>query len=88
MLGVTPNVHADDDKAILSRLVAELEAVSLLIQDAENAPKAQGSRLNFNYGALKADLDLMKTGIRQYIDSQNTLPRTAPIKPLNGTYSQ
>ena len=75
------------DKSVLSRLLAELSAMEPLIDEASRAPKSTGTRLNFDYAALRSDLDLIKSGINDYLQSP-TLPRVKPIKPMNGHYAQ
>ena len=75
------------DKSVLSRLVVELSAMEVLIDEASQAPKSSGTRLNFDYSALRSDLELIKSGINDYLQS-STLPRVKPIKPMNGHYAQ
>ena len=87
-LGALPSsVFAETDKAVLSRLLTELEAMEMLVDEAEHAPKASGTRLQFNYEYLRSDLEQVKAGIRQYINSP-VVPRKQPIHPLNGHYAK
>ena len=91
LIGAVPqSAFAETDKGVLSRLLTELEAMDMLINEAEHAPKAAGTRLQFQYGYLRSDLEQVKDGIRQYIDSP-VVPRRQPIQPihpLNGHYAK
>ena len=41
------------DQSVLARLLTELNAMEPLIEEASRAPKASGTRLNFDYDTLR-----------------------------------
>lgn len=84
---LTPALATNNDaeKDTLARLIHELDAVNPLIQEASG--KALGdTRIRFNYTWLKQDLERIKSGIREYLETPSTEPRTFP--PLQGDYRQ
>lgn len=87
-LGFSGVAGAQGEKAVLARLVHELSAMEYLVATAQRAPKSPGSRLNFDYGALRNDLEKVRNGLREYINMSAITPRTTPIiQPLNGAYT-
>ena len=79
--------QAVTDKSVLERLQLELQALDPLIREAEQAPVQPGSRLRFDYAALKQDLETVRQGIAQYLTAP-VLPRAQPIQPLSGQYAR
>ena len=77
--------HNDGEKASLVRLIHELDALRPLLKEAE-AQALTDTRIRLNYTWLSQDLERIKTGIREYIDTPSTEPRHFP--PLQGDYRQ
>jgi len=71
------------ERAELVRLIHELEQLEPLIAKAEIAAVST-QRVHFQYLWLRADLDKIKAGIREYLDTTPTTPRVLP--PLAGDY--
>ena len=71
------------ERAELVRLIHELEQLEPLIQKAETAAVST-QRVHFQYLWLRADLDKIKAGIREYLDTVPTTPRSIPT--LAGDY--
>ncbi len=84
---VTPPVSRAGDveveRAALVRLIHELEQLEPLIQKAQTAAVST-QRVHFQYLWLRADLEKIKAGIREYLDVAPTTPRVLP--PLAGDY--
>jgi len=74
---------AEVERAALVRLIHELERVEPLIRQAETAAVST-ERVQFQYLWLRADLDKIKAGIREYLDAAPITPRVIP--PLAGDY--
>lgn len=76
---------ADDDgeRAALTRLVHEIEALEPLIAEAQ-ARSNPDARIKFHYGWLRNDLAKVKLGVREHIEHPRSEPRTFP--PLEGDY--
>jgi len=72
-----------DERADLVRLINELERLEALIEHAE-AGAITTQRVRFQYPWLRADLDKVKAGIREYLDSVPVAPHVPP--PLAGDY--
>lgn len=73
----------DAEKETLARLIHELDAMSPLILEA-GGQALDDTRIRFNYTWLKQDLERIKSGIREYIDTPSTEPRS--FSPLQGDY--
>ena len=83
---VSSNVARADaatERAELVRLIHELEALEPVIQQAE-AAGVSTQRIRFQYGWLRGDLEKVKAGIREYLDTVPATPRIPP--PLAGDY--
>ncbi|MDX1655792.1 MAG: RAQPRD family integrative conjugative element protein [Candidatus Competibacteraceae bacterium] len=72
----------DGEREALARLVHELDALEILIRDAE-AHDGTGW-IRFQYGWLRDDLARMRLGILEYLRDDLDQPRTIP--PLRGDY--
>lgn len=84
-LGVSPVSRADasTERAELVRILREIENLELIVQDAE-AASVSTQRIRFQYGWLRGDLEKIKAGIREYLDTAPVTPRV-PV-PLGGDY--
>ena len=89
MLMVPPFSMADDvavERAALVRLIHELEQLEAQIQKAESAAVST-QRVHFQYLWLRADLNKVQAGIREYLDTApSTLNTPRAIPPLAGDY--
>jgi len=72
-----------EERADLVRLINELERLEALIEHAESGAITT-QRVRFQYPWLRADLDKVKAGIREYLDSVPVAPHVPP--PLAGDY--
>ena len=75
----------DEEKAGLVQLVHELDALEPVISEAQNKALVD-TRIRFNYGWLRSDLNYVKSGIQEYLASPGNEPRKYP--PLRGGYRQ
>ena len=71
------------ERAELVRLINELDRLDALIAQAE-ARAVTTQRVRFQYSWLRADLEKVKAGIREYLDSVPVTPHVPP--PLAGDY--
>ena len=67
----------------LSRIDHELTALDALVQQARLQADAD-HRIQFDYNALEADLEMVQQGIRRHVLAPRTQPR--PYPPLKGDY--
>jgi len=67
----------------LARIEHELTALDALVQQAQTQADAD-ARIQFDYKALEADLDLVKQGIRRHVLAPREQPRSYPA--LKGDY--
>ncbi len=79
----TPVTSQDDENATLVKLLHELDALAPLVSEAENKALLD-SRVRLNYGWLRRDLELVKSGIEWHLNTPNTEPRS--FEPLKGDY--
>lgn len=84
-LGVsTPSLaDASTERAELVRILHEIENLELIVQNAE-AARVSTQRIRFQYGWLRGDLEKVKAGIREYLDTAPATPRIPA--PLAGDY--
>jgi RAQPRD family integrative conjugative element protein len=75
----------DGENASLVRLIHELEALRPLVKEAQDQALVE-SRIRLNYTWLRRDLERVKSGIQDYIETPSTEPRT--FEPLQGDYRQ
>ncbi len=74
---------ADGERSALVRINHELQAIQPLI--TESASQANpDARIRFQYDWLQQDLDRIRRGIQEHIDTPRSEPRTFP--PLRGDY--
>ena len=74
---------ADAEREALARIIHELNALEVLIKQAE-ANADQDSRIRFCYGWLRQDLRQVKDGVQSHIDAPRAQPRSFP--PMRGDY--
>jgi RAQPRD family integrative conjugative element protein len=79
---VTTPVARETELAALARLEHEIELLKVTIREAETSTR--GTRLRFDYDALRLDLDKIKLGIREHRLGELDTPRV--IEPLSGDY--
>ncbi len=74
---------ADAERAALARVIHELQAIQPLITEAASQANPD-ARVRFQYDWLRQDLDHIRLGIQEHIDTPRSEPRTFP--PLRGDY--
>ena len=74
---------ADGERAILSRIIHELQSLEPLITEASSQANPD-ARIRFQYDWLRQDLTRIRLGIQEHIDAPRSEPRTFP--PLRGDY--
>ncbi len=74
---------ADGERAALARIIHELQAIDPLITEAASQANPD-ARVRFQYEWLRQDLDRIRLGIQEHIDTPRSEPRTFP--PLRGDY--
>lgn len=74
---------SDGERAALTRLIHELEALAPLIDEA-SAQAELDTRIRFQYDWLRQDLMKIRTGIAEHINAPRAEPRKVP--PLKGDY--
>ena len=74
---------ADGERAALARIIHELQAIQPLITEASSQANPD-VRIRFQYDWLREDLDRIRLGIQEHIDTPRSEPRTFP--PLRGDY--
>jgi RAQPRD family integrative conjugative element protein len=74
---------ADGERAALTRITHELEAIEPLITEAA-AQANPDARIRFQYDWLRQDLNRIQQGLQAHIDAPRSEPRTFP--PLRGDY--
>lgn len=79
----SPVTSQDDENATLVKLLHELDALAPLVSEAENKALVD-ARVRLNYGWLRRDLELVKSGIEWHLNTPNTEPRS--FEPLKGDY--
>ena len=88
LLGATLPVQfavadADGERAALARIIHELQAIDPLITEAASQANPD-ARVRFQYDWLRQDLNRIRLGIQEHIDTPRSEPRTFP--PLRGDY--
>ena len=74
---------AEAERTELVRLLHELESLEARIQQAE-ASAVSTQRIRFQYVWLRGDLEKVKAGVREYLETAPLTPRVPP--PLAGDY--
>ena len=75
--------EADGERAVLARIIHELQAIDTLITVAASQTNPD-ARVRFLYEWLRQDLDWIRLGIQKHIDAPRSELRTFP--PLRGDY--
>lgn len=73
----------DQERSTLQRLNAELEAISEIIDEAEQAVNVHDRRL-VDYQRLRSDLQKIQQGILDTVNAERREPRSLP--PIDGAY--
>jgi len=73
----------DQERSILQRLNTELEAITKIIDEAEQAINTHDRRL-VDYQRLRSDLQKIQQGILDTVNSERREPRSLP--PIDGAY--
>ena len=74
---------ADGEREALARISHELQAIRPLIDQAASQANPD-ARIRFQYDWLRQDLNQIRLGIQDHIDTPRSEPRTFP--PLHGDY--
>ncbi len=74
---------ADGEREVLARINHELQTIIPLINQAASQANPD-ARIRFQYDWLKQDIDRIRGGIQEHIDTPRSEPRTFP--PLRGDY--
>jgi RAQPRD family integrative conjugative element protein len=74
---------ADGERAVLARIIHELQSIDPLITEAASQANPD-ARVRFQYDWLRQDLDRIRLGIQEHVDTPRSEPRTFP--PLRGDY--
>jgi RAQPRD family integrative conjugative element protein len=86
-----PAAHADDapEREHLAALMRQIELADRLanqLADQGAAAQQKRARYHFDYARLRADLECVRTGVRDYLVPQRAQPRD-PV-PLAGDYTR
>ncbi len=83
LVGFMGAAQADTERETLMRLAQEIDALSPLIDSAEeNADKTR--RIRFRYDWLRRDLARIREGVIEHATADQATPR--PYPPLRGDY--
>ena len=74
---------ADGEQEALARISHELQAIKPLIDQAASQANPD-ARIRFQYEWLRQDLDRIRLGIQEHINTPRSEPRSFP--PLRGDY--
>lgn len=90
-LAVLPPAYADDDpeREQLAALVRQIELADRLanqLADQTAAAQPKRARYHFDYNRLRADLQRVRAGVRDYLVPQRAQPRDSV--PLAGDYTR
>ena len=78
-------VHAitDQERSALQRLHSELEAITTIINEAQQAADL-ADRKQISYHKIRADLQKIQQGILDAVNAERREPRSLP--PISGEY--
>jgi len=74
---------SDGEREVLARINHELQTIIPLITQAASQANPD-ARVRFQYDWLKQDIDQIRHGIQEHINTPRSEPRTFP--PLRGDY--
>jgi len=74
---------ADGERETLARIIHELQAIQPLITEAASQANPD-ARIRLQYDWLRQDLDRIRLGIQEHIDTPRSEPRSFPS--LRGDY--
>lgn len=78
------STRLETEAEVLARLVAELDALTLIIDKAQSRAD-RTERHFFDYGLLRHEVSAVKTGVQEYLGGVRQQPRDAAS--LKATYS-
>ena len=84
-----PSVAADSlamEREQLAALTRQLDLINRLAEHAALTAPQERARYHFDYARLRADLERVRTGVRDYLVPQHAQPRD-PV-PLAGDYTR
>jgi RAQPRD family integrative conjugative element protein len=73
----------ETERARLAGIVKELSLTERLTYSAEATAPSE-TRIHFDYSALRRDLNAVRTGIEEYLQSPSSEPRK--VEPIRGDY--
>lgn len=73
----------DQERSVLQRLNTELEAITKIIDEAQQGGNSNDRR-QVNYLRLRADLKKIQQGILDTVNAERREPRSLP--PIDGAY--
>ena len=87
--GLQPAIAADAsdnaaEREMLAAVTRQLELLDRLAEHAATTAPQERARYHFDYARLRADLERVRTGVRDYLVPQRAQPRD-PV-PLAGDY--
>lgn len=87
--GLQPAIAADAsdnaaEREMLAAVTRQLELLDRLAEHAATTAPQERARYHFDYARLRADLERVRTGVRDYLVPQRAQPRD-PV-PLTGDY--
>jgi RAQPRD family integrative conjugative element protein len=89
--GLQPAIAADAsdnaaEREMLAAVTRQLELLDRLAEHAATTAPQERARYHFDYARLRADLERVRAGVRDYLVPQRAQPRD-PV-PLAGDYTQ
>jgi len=89
--GLQPAIAADAsdnaaEREMLAAVTRQLELLDRLAEHAATTAPQERDRYHFDYARLRADLERVRTGVRDYLVPQRAQPRD-PV-PLAGDYTR
>jgi RAQPRD family integrative conjugative element protein len=89
--GLPPAIAADAsdnaaEREMLAAVTRQLDLLDRLAERAATTAPQERTRYHFDYARLRADLERVRTGVRDYLVPQRAQPRD-PV-PLDGDYTR
>lgn len=79
----TANATDYPERESLAKLLHELEAINGIVNEAQSRANPD-ARIHFQYKALRKDLEKIRLGVKEYLDTPTIEPRK--YAPLSGDY--